>query len=112
MNSQTHLVKIICGFGIAVLIAACSTAEFQAAEKQMSQPINCATAEGDIRMLNSEKANVGQQIAMGVTSIVPTGLLAGGAKGTAGTKVEVATGEYNTMIDRKITEIKTTCGLQ
>ena len=32
--------------------------------------------------------------------------------GTETTKLKVATGEYNKMIDQRIAEIKATCGLQ
>jgi len=63
-------------------------------------------------VLNSEKSHVAQQIAMGVTAIYPAGALVGLVTGTEGTKLKVATGEYNEMIDQKIAEIKSTCGLQ
>jgi len=81
----------------------------KAAEKM---PVNCATAQGDLRVLQSEKAHVVQQVAMGVTSIYPAGLVLGLLTGTEGTKLQVATGEYNKMIDSKIAEIKSTCGVQ
>ncbi len=74
-------------------------------------PVNCATAQGDMRVLQSEKAHVVQQVAMGVTSIYPAGLVLGILTGTEGTKIQVATGEYNKMIDKKIAEIKSTCGV-
>ena len=48
---------------------------------------------------------------MGVTSIYPAGLVLGLLTGTEGTKIQVATGEYNTMLDKKIAEIQSTCGL-
>jgi hypothetical protein len=75
-------------------------------------PINCATAEGDIRMLRSEKVNTAKQIAAGVGAITPIGLVAGLATGTEGTKAQVATGDYNRMLDQKIAEIQQTCGVQ
>jgi hypothetical protein len=74
-------------------------------------PVNCATATGDIRMLTSEKAHVVQQIAMGASSIYPAGLVLGLLTGTEGTKIQVATGEYNQMIDKKIAEIQNRCGV-
>jgi hypothetical protein len=48
---------------------------------------------------------------MGVTAIAPAGLVLGMLTGTEQTKLQVATGDYNSMIDRRITEIKATCGL-
>jgi hypothetical protein len=48
---------------------------------------------------------------MGVTSIYPAGLVLGLLTGTEGTKIQVATGEYNKMIDKKIAQIQSTCGV-
>jgi hypothetical protein len=98
--------------GIAVLVVACA-AQFKQQEQALQQPIkiNCATAEGDIRVLQNEKAHVAQQIAMGVTAIAPAGLVMGVLMGTEQTKLQVATGDYNNMIDQRIADIKMTCGL-
>jgi len=94
-----------------VLVAACAPITQQ--EKQsLAKPINCATAEGDLRVLQSEKANVAQQIANGVTAIVPAGAVIGIITGTETDKFKVASGDYNKMIDQKIAEIKSTCNLQ
>jgi len=79
--------------------------------QEMKQPINCATAEGDIRVLESEKAHVAKQIVDGVTAIFPAGAVLGILTGTEETKLKVATGEYNKMIDKRIAEIKSHCGL-
>jgi hypothetical protein len=48
---------------------------------------------------------------MGVSSIYPAGLVMGLLTGTESTKLQVATGEYNTMIDNKIAEIQRVCGI-
>ena len=74
--------------------------------------INCATADGDLRILESEKANVAQRIAEGATAIYPAGLVVGLLTGTEGTKLKVATGDYDGQIDGRIAEIKETCGIQ
>jgi hypothetical protein len=83
-------------------------------EKQLSQnaPINCATAPGDLRVLQSEKANVAQRMAEGVTAIYPASLVMGIVTGTESTKLKVAAGDYNAMIDKRINEIEQTCGIQ
>jgi hypothetical protein len=103
--------KLIALAIIAMLVPACAM-QYKKTEQEMKQPINCATAEGDLRALQSEKTNVAQQIAAGVTSIVPVGLVVGLVTGTAGAKWNVTTGEYNKMIDQKIAEIKQTCNVQ
>ena len=52
---------------LVILVAGCSD-KYKKAEQQMKQPINCATAEGDIRLLMHEKAHVNEQIAQGVSA--------------------------------------------
>ena len=103
--------KILLTVLAIVLVAACAPITQQ--EKQsLAKPINCATAEGDLRVLQSEKTNVAQEIANGVTAIVPAGAVIGIITGTETDKFKVASGDYNKMIDQKIAEIKQTCGLQ
>jgi len=80
-------------------------------EADAKKPVNCATAEGDIRTLNSEKMHTSQQMAAGVMAIVPASLVVGVVTGTEGGRAKVATGEYNKMLDEKIAEIKAQCGM-
>jgi hypothetical protein len=101
--------------GVPFVIAAlggCAMQQRQV-EQDLQDPkrINCRTAHGDIRLLQSEKANVAQQIAEGATAIYPASLVVGLATGTEGTKISVATGDYNRMIDDRIAEIRAKCGL-
>jgi len=111
MHSKIHLTKIAWAFGMAALVAGCAS-QYKEKEAALKAPINCASAEGDIRVLQSEKTNVAQQAAMGVTAIAPAGIVLGILTGTETTKLRVASGEYNKMIDQKIAEIKATCGVQ
>ena len=92
------------------LLSACAMG-FKKDEAATKQPVNCATAQGDLRLLNGEKANLAEQIAMGVTMIYPAGLVIGLVTRTEETKYQVATGEYNKMIDARIAEIKSTCNV-
>ena len=94
-----------------ILVTGCSD-KFKKGEKQVKQPINCATADGDIRMLMHEKAHVEDQIVQGATAIFPAGAVIGIVTKTEGTKLKVATGEYNKMIDKRIAEIKKECGVK
>ena len=86
-------------------------------QKQVAQELNnpgridCRTAEGDLRVLQAEKAHVAQRIVEGATAIYPASLVMGVALGTEGTKISVATGDYNNAIDARIAEIKRTCGI-
>ena len=106
--------KILIGVlvvGLVLTMASCAMQQ-KKVEKEMKQPINCATAEGDLRALKSEKAHVAEQIAEGITAIIPIGLVVGVVTWTEGTKYKVATGEYNKMIDKRMAEIKEQCGVE
>ena len=102
--------KVFCYLILSISVVACSPVSKDAKE-DLAQPVNCATAPADLRALESEKAHVGKQIAAGVTSIVPVSLVVNIVKGTEKEHVQVATGKYNDMLDEKIAEIKSTCGL-
>lgn len=103
---------VITAILLSVLLTACASKQtIKEGEAEAKKPVNCATAEADIRVLKSEKVHASQQLAAGVTSIVPVGLVVNVAKGSEGSQVKVATGDYNKMLDDKINEIKMKCGL-
>jgi hypothetical protein len=107
-SSSRALVLVSC----IALATGCAMGQKKVEEGLAAEaPIDCRTAEGDIRVLENEKAHVAARIAEGVTTIVPAGLVVGLITGTAGTKMRVATGEYNEKIEARIAEIKETCEL-
>jgi len=101
--------------GLALLATACAP---QSDDRSMAQSgaqsaqINCATAEADIRVLESEKTHAMTQLQGGGTTIVPSGLV---------TEPEFQSGdiadggidatEYHEYLDDRIQQIRTTCGL-
>jgi len=97
---------------LILTLSACTSVDSKKADADMAKPINCATAEGDIRSLKAEKAHTSDQIVAGVSAIVPIGLIANSAEGTEGKTMKVASGDYNDMIDKKIAEIKAQCGVE
>lgn len=109
MIKMTTICTGLCIVGLATLTAACQMQDKKTAERVKAMPVDCATAPGDLRMLESEKKSTAQKISAGVRSVVPIGLVAGLVTGTAGTKYQVATGKYNQMLDDKISEIKQAC---
>jgi hypothetical protein len=82
--------------------------------KELSEagPVDCRTAQGDLRLLQHEKANVAERVVEGATAIYPASLVTGVVLGTEGTKLKVAIGEYNEAIDKRIAQIKETCGIE
>ena len=94
-----------------MLLPGCAYEFKKREEAAEAEKVNCATAQGDLRVLQAEQANVAERIAMGVTMIYPAAAVIGLLTRTEDTKYQVATGEYNKAIEKKITQIKTTCGL-
>ena len=74
------------------------------AELQHPGPVDCSTAQGDLRLLQSETVE-------GASAIYPAGAIVGIPAGTEGTKLKVALGEYDEAIDARIAQIKETCGI-
>ena len=108
------MIRSILVVSMALLLAACATEKRlkeKEAMEQMAMPIDCRVSEGDLRALNSEKVHTLQRIGDGISAIVPVSVLAGAMTGTEGIKFEVATGDYNDAIDKRIAEIKSKCGV-
>jgi len=80
-------------------------------EASTAQPVDCRTAEGDIRILQNEKAYLVERAAEGFTAVTPAGAILGVLTGTELTKLEVAIGVYDQKLDERIAQIKTECGL-
>ena len=95
---------------MTVLGAACAPIS-EEAKQTLKEPVDCRTAEGDIRLLEQERANVAEQVANGVTAIAPAGIVIGVVTGTEGDKLKVAAGHYNNLINQKEKEIRAACGL-
>ena len=105
---------IIATAGLAVGLLGCASQYKQEAKQEQqakTMPVNCATAQGDIAMLQSEKVKASQQAAAGVNAITPVGAVAGLLTGTEGEKGQIASGDYNKALDQAITRIKSTCGI-
>ena len=94
----------------SVLAAGC-TGKSAVGQRELRQPVNCATARSDISILETEKAGVAERVAVGATAVAPAGAVLGIITMTEDDKLEVAVGEYNGKLDDKIAEIKRTCGL-
>ena len=71
----------LCAFGLVVL-SGCAVQEKKEAAAAQAMPINCATAPGDLRVLNSEKASTASKIGNGISMVAPIGLVAGLVTGT------------------------------
>lgn len=107
-----NLSKKILLFLIIITLAACGKPISEKAKQDLAKPVNCATAQEDIKVLESEKARVGKMIEEGVTAIIPIGAVISILDRREIDKLEVGTGIYNYSITKKIAEIKSQCNLQ
>ena len=77
----------------------------------VKKPIHCPTAEGDIRVLNSEKVHVKKQKVSGIFSITPIGLLTNAVTDQSDAE-KLSIEKYDKMLDAKIAEIKKACHIK
>ncbi len=101
-------VPVIC---LLIFVAACKSPISQVAERELAQPINCATAREDIRILEQERASAAEMVKSGVSGLAPAGAVLGLITFTEDEKLSVASGTYNRKIDEKIAQIKRECGI-
>lgn len=73
------MMRSILGALVLVALTLGCAADQRKTEKSLDDParVNGATAEGDIRVLQSEKAHVVGQIVDGATAVVPAGIVVG-----------------------------------
>lgn len=95
--------------GTALVLAAVAVAA--QAEDPAKQPVNCTTAEGDLRVLKSERDHAEKEQLKGVTALSPAGAVLGIVTGTEDDKLEALSGDYIKQIDAKTAEIKAQCNL-
>ena len=108
--------KVMAGFIVLVmcsLMMGCvSKKEIKKGEADVKKPINCATAAADIKVLESEKVRVDQEIAAGASALVPVGAVLNILQRKEKDEFKIGFGEYNRMIDEKIAEIKKECKIK
>lgn len=109
MKTITPIVMVL------VMLAGCA-AKAPAPEKEvqasLKQPVDCSTAQADIKVLKSEKARTSQEIEDGASSIIPIGAVAHIFGRSEKESVEIGTGEYNRKLDDKIAEIQKQCNVK
>ena len=96
----------------SLMVGCMSKKEMERGKAQVKKPINCATAEQDIKILESEKARLVRVIATGASAITPIGAALNILQRKQINALKVGCGAYNRMIDKKIAEIKKTCNIK
>lgn len=121
--SKTAIISI---WLAAVFLVGCESMKMaEESDEAVAAPVNCATAEGDLRVLESEKAHVAAQKAAGMSTVAPASMVygagpAGGVTFEGASSQTLAAdqmhaqleiGRYEQDVNQKIAEIKSTCGL-
>lgn len=105
--------KVRLGIGAGTLAATMLLASaVSAATEDKTHPVNCATAEGDLRAIAAEKKHAQDQQVESVAAITPAGALLGLITGTENKRLQMLSGDYVKKLDERAAEIKTTCGVE
>lgn len=75
-------------------------------------PVNCATAEGDLRAIAAEKKHAQDQQLESVAALTPAGALLGLVTGKENERLQMLSGDYVKKLDERSDEIKSTCGIK
>ena len=102
---------ILVALASLILLPACQVIP-EEAKIELAKPVDCNTAPQDIATLKSEKASVEKMFFDGVTAVAPAGAVLSLLTLQEKDKLEVAIGEYNHKLNRKIEEIQHTCGIE
>ncbi|MCG7518461.1 hypothetical protein [Ruegeria sp. Ofav3-42] len=89
-----------------------SVGSVSAAADAERHPVNCSTAEGDLRAIAAEKKHAEDQQAESIFAITPAGALLGLATGTEKKRLSMLNGDYVKELDQRAAEIKSTCGVE
>ncbi|MEM7317963.1 MAG: hypothetical protein AAF408_02970 [Pseudomonadota bacterium] len=112
MQSKNKVVMGHVAKTIAVLGLLTASGFAVAAGKADRTPVNCATAEGDLRAIAAEKKHAQDQQLESVAAITPAGALLGLVTGTENKRLKMLSGDYVKQLDERTAEIKATCNIK
>ncbi|PHS39202.1 MAG: hypothetical protein COB07_07125 [Sulfurovum sp.] len=108
---MTKLTIALTAIFLSTVLASADDAKMTKGKADIKKTINCRSAVADIRVLNSEKEYAQKQIATGIFSITPIGLLANAATSQSESE-KISIKKYDEMIDKKIAKIKKECHIK
>ena len=94
---------------ILCLVPACSPVSYEG-KQALEEPVDCMTAEQDMKTLEDERASVAKQIVVGASNIIPVGAVVRLLRGQWTEGAKVAVGDYNARLEQKMREIHRYCG--
>jgi hypothetical protein len=110
MNNLESKVKVALLAPALFFVSVCAMSdEAWAATGSERHPVNCATAEGDLRAIASEKKHAEDKQLESIAAITPAGALLGLVTGTEQKRLQMLSGDYVKQLDARAAEIKETC---
>ncbi len=100
------------GLKLAVLVSLVTVGGAVAKPDPKRHPVNCATAQGDLRAIAAERKHAQDQQLESVVALTPAGALLGLIAGNENKKLEMLSGDYVDQLNQRGAEIKSTCGLK
>ncbi len=100
------LAIVVC---LMILLVGCQQAVLD--EEIHAMVPDCGRADAQIALLDQEKAQVNDRVASGIKTIVPVSAIVHLFRGELRREAKIATGEYNQLIESKISEIKSDCAV-
>jgi len=104
-NKNIGLATVLCVFSVAAGAVSAETGEKR-------HPVNCTTAEGDLRAIAAEKKHAQDQQVESIVSITPAGALLGLITGTENKRLSMLSGDYVKALDERAATIKSECGVE
>lgn len=108
LKGDVQVSKTLCGL---MLVSALTVSGAAAETATKTHPVNCATAEGDLRAIAAEKKHAQDQQVESVVAITPAGALLGLVTGTENKRLQMLSGDYVKKLDERSAEIRATCGV-
>jgi len=102
--------KLLAVLPLLLFLVSCAAISDEA-RYYMDKPIDCSTAEADIKSLEGAKASAAKQAASSVNMISPGPAVIAIVRKDWANHKKVATGKYNRAIDEKITELQHACNI-
>jgi hypothetical protein len=107
-----HKVSKVLKAGLVIPMSIVVAGVASAAVDGKRHPVNCATAEGDLRAIAAEKKHAQDQQVESVVSILPAGALLGLVTGTEKKRLSMLSGDYVKALDERAAEIRSTCDVK
>ncbi|MBU6378539.1 MAG: hypothetical protein KJS95_08400 [Gammaproteobacteria bacterium] len=114
MTTKRRRHAVLCGglLVAALLVAGCASTIAPETLTLLKKPVDCSTAEEDIKRLSAAKPDGVKQTMTLAQTLSPSGLVVGLVTEDLDNRKRVISGEHGEDIDRRIAQMARTCGIR